>query len=149
MFFFAILGLTFKFYTSRVLKSSAESELGSILKSTFKNSVINDPSRNDKLNRLLEQYSNTSSLSELNNQWLFKMIYVVIGIFIMIIIVIAYTTHLSCVDIDIGALHVENILIFLGVCLIEFLFFKYAASKYTPIIPSEVMDDLVASLEKK
>lgn len=52
-----------------------------------------------------------------------------------------------CYNIDIKHLALENLLIFSAVGFVEFMFFKFVATKYIPAPPSLMIKSIINSLQ--
>lgn len=62
------------------------------------------------------------------------------------VIIITYTFRCNR-NIDLGHILVENAVVFFFVALVELAFFMYIASKYIPVLPSSIMEDMVQRIK--
>lgn len=157
MILFIILGVVFSLFVSNIIKTSSESELKNIIQIGLgsaldkipdnQKKMINTVTHNINLDKLIEYYDRSNTVSKTHNAWLFRTIGIISAIFVFMIIIIAITSKLTCADMDISTLLLENVFIFIGVGLAEFLFFKFVAHKYVPVTKSEIIHDLLESVK--
>ena len=81
-----------------------------------------------------------------NNNLKYISISISISILILIILIYVYSNILGH-NINISYIITENIVIFLFIGIIEFLFFKNVASKYIPIFPVDVSTTLLERIK--
>jgi len=101
------------------------------------------------LDKLIKLYSVPSKAVQVNNEWLFTFI-IFINLSLLALLTastsILYVSCNQCVPIK--DLLIENCAIFALIGCVEFMFFKYVAVKYIPVMPSTMITSSMASLKK-
>ena len=72
---------------------------------------------------------------------------IILSLFILVICIYYYNKFILDKNIDISYIIKENFVIFIFIGLIEFLFFKNVASKYSPIFPLEISNTVLERLK--
>jgi hypothetical protein len=85
---------------------------------------------------------------EKNNKNL-KYISIIIAISLLLITIGVYYYNRNDPNIDIGYIIKENIIIFLFIGTIEFMFFKHVASRYAPIFPLDITTTISNRVKEK
>lgn len=102
------------------------------------------------IKRYKQMIKKPSETMTIYNNWLFKSMYIVIGGSIILITIVTLLLIYQCNQcVPIKEIIVENILTFLFVGVIEYLFFTMIALKYIPVMPSLMADSFFADINKK
>ena len=97
----------------------------------------------------IKMYSKPNKEVSENNKWLYKILAVSNGFLLAIIITSIVMIKLTCNQcVPIKYILIENLLIFLFVGIVEFLFFTQIAFKYIPIQPSMMINTFIDKLKK-
>jgi len=130
---------------SKVIKKIPEDVRKEISKAI--NTEIDDKTIIDKL---IEKYSKTDKLKAEHNKWVkITSISVISIIFFGLILSLIIIKH-GC-NKEVGIFHIlkENIITFLFVGIVEYLFFMTIASKFVPAPPSLLVNSLFETFKKK
>jgi hypothetical protein len=104
-----------------------------------------------ELELLAATYDGNSEAVRVQNNWVFGAAYFIIGILVAVLITMLMTLRTSCRG-DTTKLMVsgwppgillENLLIFMVIGGAEYGFFSLVASKYVPVMPSEILNDVI------
>lgn len=105
-----------------------------------------------ELEVLASTYSGPSDAVRLQNQWIFGAAYFIIGILVAVLLTMLLTLRTSCrgntTKLMVSAwppgILLENLLIFAVIGGAEYGFFSLVASKYVPVMPSEILKDVIS-----
>lgn len=105
-----------------------------------------------ELQVLAATYDGPSDAVRIQNQWVFGAAYFIIGILIAVLITMLLTLRTSCrgnttklmVSGWPPGILLENLLIFAVIGGAEYGFFSLVASKYVPVMPSEILTDVIS-----
>jgi hypothetical protein len=97
-------------------------------------------------------YTGNSEVVKNQNQWVFIGAFLILGILVAILVSMLATMRLGCrgntTKLMLSAwppgILLENILIFSVIGAAEFFFFKLVASKYVPVLPSEILTNIIS-----
>lgn len=125
------------------INKSIENELSKI---TINSSIFTE----SDYKYLKQMYSQENETKKRNNNML-KILNISIIVLLSVLVIISlFIRYYICNNkIDIKEILIENFVILLIVGLIEYLFFKFIASKYVPILPSEIPLDVVGNIKQK
>ncbi len=154
---FSFLTIIFIVYISKVEKSAFHNEISNNIQDGMQ-SVLNNPSINKRylqsvlkrmpLDTLINLYNNPTEYSSNNNTMLFTQAIIVMVGLVLIIISIIVVSYLSCNKcVPVWPIAKENILTFILVGIIEFLFFYFVALHYIPIKPSTITYTVIDALK--
>ena len=154
---FSILSIFFIFYASKIISQAFERELNSMIKQNINKTLNKLPNNQQEtikailgpvdFSRIIKYYSQTDKTVKVYNDWLFKTVIIVnILLFILVVLVIT-TANKLCYDVNLGHLLTENLIIFTGIGIIEFAFFKFIALRYVPAPPSLMIKTIISSLQ--
>ncbi|MCJ7638191.1 MAG: hypothetical protein MUO21_11940 [Nitrososphaeraceae archaeon] len=158
---FLILGLFFRFYVAGVIKSSLENELDHLIHENIGNKLNENLSESQKatlkqvassgaLDRINKYYDKPDKTVKTHNDCLFRDMFTITSLLFVFATTIIIVSYLLCDKVNVKHMLLENTIIFAGVGLVEFLFFKMVATKYIPAPPSlmatSIMDNLKKSL---
>ncbi len=101
------------------------------------------------LDLLSRYYDQPEKVREINNKNIFKSLYMFITIFIVVFIIIIGISKLLCHKLPIKEILIENVIIFTGIGVVEFLFFYYIILKFIPTKPSFIASYTIESIKKK
>jgi hypothetical protein len=123
-----------------ILKTLDERDTNNIIKwETIKYKAQNEINYNDLD---LDEYINYN-----NNSLKYVSIAISVTILVLVFLIYFYYNYLLGKDIDISYILKENIIIFIFIGAIEFLFFKNIASKYIPIFPVDISTTLLERIK--
>lgn len=98
---------------------------------------------------LKKKYSEPDPLVELHNKWLFKTIVTSnVAYFIIVLLTIILLMYQCNQCIPIKDILIENVLTFICVGIVEYLFFTRVALKFIPSKPSLIVDTFFESLKE-
>lgn len=157
---FTILNLFFWLYVSKIekklLKDQVDSFVSNVpsvlsqLNEKFKPDNLFKAKLREKMTKVMAE--NTGEDPEMisnNKKLLVRSFISVFIIFILLVVGIQYIKHNKGGYIDFGLIFKENLFIFFFVGIIEFLFFKNIAIKYTPVNQSFVIDTIIDKIQEK
>jgi hypothetical protein len=142
---------------NKVLTNELETEIDDIFIDTKKKlnenqkQIFNDFTSQhlDEINVIKNYYQHGSKLVKTENKDLLIFNFIFIGILILMIITIMFTSYFTCkYKINFVSILKENIGTFIFLGAIEFIFFKYIASEYVPVKPSFMSQNLFKYLNK-
>ena len=159
---FCILSLIYWLIISKLEKKSINDEINNNINNYFNNlksnltiEEKNDAStflnnNNKLLNILNNMYSKEDLLNENNNNWLketdFLYAFIIFFVMITILITIKYVCNIN--NFPIFGIIKENIVLFIGIGIIEVLFFINIGSKYIPSKPSAIIKNTITNFKK-
>jgi energy-coupling factor transporter transmembrane protein EcfT len=105
-----------------------------------------------ELQVLAATYDGSSDAVRIQNQWVFGAAYFMIGILVAVLLTMLLTLRTSCrgnttklmVSGWPPGILLENLLIFAVIGGAEYGFFSLVASKYVPVMPSEILTDVIS-----
>ena len=105
-----------------------------------------------ELQVLAATYDGPSDAVRIQNQWVFGAAYFMIGILVAVLLTMLLTLRTSCrgnttklmVSGWPPGILLENLLIFAVIGGAEYGFFSLVASKYVPVMPSEILTDVIS-----
>ena len=101
------------------------------------------------LDLLSKYYDRPDNLKNNNNNNIYKSMYMIITLFIIVFIIIIAISKLLCHTLPIKHILIENIIIFTGICIVEFVFFYYIILKFIPVKPSFIVSYVIEYTKKK
>lgn len=154
---FFIMSMFFIYYVSKIVKQSFENELTQLVKQNIANS-LNDLESEEQLalkaslksvnfDRLIKFYGQEDATIKTHNDWLFRTVIIINILLIILVILLIVGANKLCYKIDVGHLLVENLAIFVGIGIIEFMFFIFVSKSYVPVPPSVMVSSIVDSLK--
>ena len=104
-----------------------------------------------ELQVLASTYAGPSDAVRIQNQWIFGAAYFIIGILVAVLLTMLLTLRTSCrgntTKLMVSAwppgILLENLLIFMVIGGAEYGFFSLVASKFVPVMPSEILTDVI------
>jgi len=145
---FVFLSLFFIFYISKVEKSSMENELSDNIQKTLKNTNISGINAINPqiIQKLKEKYKSPDPVVTTYNHWLFRTVLIVVVYTIITIILITWIMKSYYPEMNIKDVIIENMITFIFVGLVEYLFFTKVAIKYIPVEPSTIKNTTLKTL---
>ena len=159
---FTVISLLFWLYIRKVEAKTLDNEIQRSIRNIFRDNVESNPDLRQKaklfatqnsviLNALSESYSgpdicsiNTNKVIKIMNVGFIVIMWIVVISVLSIMLMTCITNeHLYLI----GYIFRQNIIIFICIGIIEFIFFLYVASKYSPIYPSEITQIVVNSVQ--
>jgi len=148
----------FIFYVSNITSRAFNNELDHQIRTSIDTALGNLTSEEQlalrsaltvvDFDRLINFYSQPNKTVKTYNEWLFRTV-VIVNVMLMVMMVLMISTaKMLCYDVRVGHLILANFLIFSAVGLVEFMFFKFVASKYIPAPPSLMTRAIIDSLQK-
>jgi hypothetical protein len=154
---FFILSMFFIFYVSNITSTTFNRELDHQVTTNIDRALIGLTSEEQlalraalkaiNFDRLIKFYSQPDKTVKAHNEWLFRTVIIVNVILMVLTVLTISTAKMLCYDVHIGHLALETFLIFLGVGVVEFMFFKFVASQYVPAPPSLMVKSIIDSLQ--
>jgi len=159
LFLFTILSSLFIFVISKISSDVINHEITNIVNDNITD-YYKDLKENDKQNvknmlnmapleLLSRYYDQPEKVRETNNNNVFKTLYTLITVFILVFIIIIAISKLLCHKLPIKEILIENLIIFSGIGVVEFLFFYYIILKFIPTKPSFIVSYTIESIKKK
>lgn len=147
---FIFLSILFWTLIKNVEETSIKKELDKTIDNVFSKININPKYFQEPSKKILDNfYQNESIIYKNNNEKLLFFNVIIIVILIISLIVNILIKYFNCNQtLQLGEILGENIIILIFVGIIEFLFFKFIASKYVPVLPSDLPDAFSKSVEK-
>lgn len=102
------------------------------------------------LDKIVSETSVDSKSTQIFNEAVEILAYIMIGIIILVILVILITMYMTMgkICLNIKNIFIESLITFIFIGLIEFLFFFYIARYYVPISASSVMEIIISEIKK-
>lgn len=155
---FMILSTFFIVYVSKVVKSTVEDEMHTLIQNNLTNSLTDLPLpaqvalkegiRNLPTDALLRYYSPEDPRTQTYNQWLFRAV-IIVNVFLLIVTIGTLTiANTMCAHVPFKHMLIENVIIFAMIGVIELSFFKFIAIKYIPAPPSYMIQAIIDGLQK-
>jgi hypothetical protein len=156
-FLLAIICTVFFLFTEKIMSNAINSNIEDLATDAINDYYYNSTPENKKtidsalqyaqLETLLKIHESSTEDRYFNNTWIEKLFYVIVGLLIIIVIFIVLTVKAQCGKISIIEILSENIIIFIFVGVVEFLFFTKIIIKYIPVYPSTLTNIFVQELK--
>lgn len=150
---FTILTVFFFNYISKISTSTFQSEIQNIISQNIEQAITNETKEKIKalnpvvipyLNNIIEETKEPSEYVIEHNRWLKLVAFSFILISIFGTALIIYIYNKSCnIHIPIWHILLENLITFIFVGLVEFLFFTNIALKFVPAPPSLLISSFI------
>jgi len=159
IFLFTILSVLFMFVISKLSSDAINNELIDLVndnvnnhynnfnleqKNVFKNLLNYIP-----LEKLSKFYAQPEKVRDTNNKHVFSSMKLTMLLLVILLVIIIVVSRLLCHQIPMKHIIIENLIIFAGIGVVEFLFFKNIILKYVPVQPSFIMSYLFNSVKNK
>lgn len=145
-FLLAIIASVFFLFTEKIMSRAINDQVETLINDNINNYYANSTPENKKiiqlelqqanLETLLKIYSSPTEDRTINNSWIEKIVYTIAAILACIIVIAVLIVKANCGKISIIEILSENIIIFIFVGIVEFLFFTKIIIKYIPAYPS-------------
>jgi len=145
-FLLAIICSVFFLFTERIMSNAINNQIENLAVDTINKFYTESTPENQKaiqlslqhaqLETALNIYQSQSEERLINNDWIEKLIYVIVGLLIVVVIIAILISKAHCGNISVIEILSENIVIFMCVGVVEFLFFTKIIIKYIPAYPS-------------
>ena len=157
LFLFSILSVLFIKIISHLESKTINDELTSVISDSSDDNynkldinqklLLNNGLKFVNFKNVIKLYNGENTTRRLNNKGVFNSIYVAIILLIVILFIILIVSKKLCNNVPFKKILIENIIIFIGVGIVEFAFFKYIILKYIPVKPSFMMDYMVRKIQ--
>lgn len=157
LFLFTILSILFIKIISKLETDAINNELTNVISDSIENGydklnlnekiLIGDSIRYVDFKNLIELYDREDTTRRLNNKGIYRAIYITITMLIIIIVILLLVSKKLCNNVPIEFILKQNIIIFIGVGIIEYLFFKNIILEYVPVKPSFMMEYMVKKIQ--
>lgn len=156
-FLLAIIGSVFFFFTEKIISNAINNQIKDLAVDNIDNYYSQSTPENKKamrallqqaqLDTMLKIYETQSEDRIINNEWTERIIYMIVGLLILVIIFAIITIKAQCGKISATEILSENIIIFMCVGVVEFMFFTQIIIKYIPTYPSTLSNIFVTELK--
>ncbi len=159
IFLFTILSVLFIIIISKLSSDAINNELIELVNdnvnSHYKN--LNEEQKNTfnkllnfmPLDKMSKLYAQPEKVRETNNKHVFSSMKLTIFLLLLLLVIIVVVSRLLCHKIPMKHIIIENLIIFTGIGVVEFLFFKNIILKYVPVQPSFILSYLFDSVKNK
>ena len=150
--FLLFIFLTFFFFifASKLEKNNINNYIGNIIDKNVSQILYNWKTKSSKninweeikkaATNIYNNSENQISLIQNNNKkLLFTSFTIIIILFFILICLYSYYTFIKGYNINIKHILLENVIIFILICVVEIIFFKFFISKYTSISPNYIV----------
>jgi hypothetical protein len=151
---FIFLTSFFLLYVSKLEQENLNSQLNTIIeknlgdvvrtnKYKFKE-VFGDIIDEIPYEKLKRQYKTADDYQQLNNDWLKKSLFITnLFLFLIITFSILLIKKICNIDLDVKHILKINLFTFIGIGIVEYLFFTHVALKYIPTSPSLIVESIL------
>jgi len=153
----SFLSIFFYIYITKITYEHINAEFNNMIKDILKNSITNtDKLRLTSLtssefyNKLIASHSKVSDYTTaLNNVTFYSVITVNLLLWLFLVVVIYLLKSYTNIQFNLTHIIIENIATFTMVGIVEYLFFVNIASKFIPVTPSFISNEVLTLLKKK
>ena len=157
LFLFSILSILFIKIISTLESDTINDELKNVIADSIDDNynklnqnqklLINEGIKYVDFKNIIKLYDSEDVSRRLNNEGVYNSIYVAIASLIVILFIILLVSKKLCNNVPLKYILIENIIIFAGVGVVEYLFFKYIILKYIPVKPSFIIDYMIKKIQ--
>jgi preprotein translocase subunit Sss1 len=157
-FLLAIICSVFFLFTEKIMSDAINNQIEDLAVDTLDKFYSTATPKNQEaiklslqhaqLETILKIYQTPTEDRYINNAWIEKLIYVIVGLLIFVVIVAIIISKAHCGNISIVEIFSENIVIFMFIGIVEFLFFTKIIIKYIPAYPSTLSNIFVEQLKE-
>ena len=157
-FLLAIICSVFFLFTERIMTNAMNNQIEDLAVDTIDKFYNDSTPENQQAIKLslqhaqleiaLNIYQSQSEDRIINNKWIEKIIYVIVALLIVVVIIAILISKAHCGNISVIEILSENIIIFMCVGIVEFLFFTKIIIKYIPAYPSTLSHVFVDKLKE-
>lgn len=150
--FLLLIFTTFFFFTfaSKLEKNNINNYIGNIIDKNVSQILYNWKTKSSKninweeiKKAAINIYNNSENqiplIQNKNKKLLFTSFIIIIILFFILISLYSYYKFIRGYNINIKDILLENVIIFILICMIEIIFFKFFISKYTSISPNYII----------
>jgi len=158
LFLFTILSMLFIHIISKIESDAINGELSDLVSDGIQNNYTKlDNSNKEKIKSVLDMvdldtlsklYDREDKTRKINNKNVFKSMYMALAVLVIVFILAIAINKGLCHKVPLKHIIVENLIIFTGIGVVEFMFFKYIILKYIPTKPSFMLE-YIADRAKK
>lgn len=156
-FLLAIIGSVFFLFTEKIMSNAINNQIIDLATDNInkfysqstpeKQKTVQIALRQANLETLLKIYNVPNDDQIINNAWIEKLIYTIVGLLVFVVIIAFLTTKAHCGKISLLEILSENIIIFACVGVVEFLFFTKIIINYIPDYPSSLSKIFIEQLK--
>jgi len=156
-FLLAIIGSVFFLFTEKIMSNAINNQIIDLATSSIDDFYAEStPDRQASIRLALKQanletvkkiYSSPSEDRVINNTWVEKLVYIIVGLLILVVIIAVLVAKAQCGSISIIEILSENIIIFAFVGVVEFMFFTKIIIKYIPGYPATLSNIFLDQLK--
>lgn len=157
-FLLAIICSVFFLFTEKIMSNAINNQIKDLAVDSLDKFYTELPPENQRviqlglqhaqLETVLSIYETPSEERFINNTWIEKLIYIIVGLLVFVVIVAILISKAHCGNISVIEILSENIVIFMFVGVVEFLFFTKIIIKYIPAYPSTLTNIFVDKLKE-
>jgi hypothetical protein len=157
-FLLAIIASVFFLFTEKIMSNAINNQVEDLAVDNIEKfyseltpenkKILQQSLQQAQLETLLNIYKTPNEERYINNNWIKKIIYIIIGLLIVVVIVAILISKANCGKISVVEILSENILIFMFVGIVEFLFFTKIIIKYIPAYPSTLSNIFVKQIKE-
>jgi hypothetical protein len=154
---FTFLSTFFFLYISKVEENAFKNELGGMIETSLMKILLENPTSKEDIKNSSEVLTQLSKLyatpdaftQERNTLVKFSAVFTLL-IIVGILITVLATLSAGC-DRDVSIKHIliENVIVFLCVGMVEYMFFTKIAIKYVPTSPSLLTNTLISTIKSQ
>ena len=158
LFLFTILTALFTQIVTNLSSEHINSELSELINHSVDSQIdnMNPIEKNlillklkeNNIDKLSKMYDTEDKTRKYNNYFVFSSLKFTIILLLTTLIIIIAVTRLLCYKLPMKHILIENIIIFTGIGIIEYMFFKYIILKYIPIEPSFITQYLLKTVKQ-
>jgi len=156
-FLLAIISSVFFFFTEKIMSNAINNNVQDLaIDNIDKLYYTASPEDQKKIQLILRQanletvlniYDTPTEDRTINNSWIEKLNYIIVTLLIVTIIIAVLISKGYCGNISIVEILSENLIIFMCIGVVEFLFFTKIIIKYIPAYPSTLSKVFVNALK--
>jgi hypothetical protein len=128
------------------LSNIIEKDLGNVIRENKHKyqDLLSTPLNVIPYTKLKSYYNKEDSFQSLNNKWLKESLLITnFSLFIIVVGSIFLISNICNIELDVKELLILNTLTFMGIGVVEYLFFTHVALDYVPTPPSLLIDTII------
>lgn len=159
VFLFTILSVLFMVIISKLSSDVINNEVSNIINVAVNQNFNNFDTEQKKLfktsinfiplDKLSELYTEPEKIHDVNNKHVFATMKLTMFLLVFLLFLVIIVSRLLCHKIPMKHIIIENLIIFSGIGLVEFLFFKNIILRYIPINPSFMISYIFGLVKNK
>jgi len=157
-FLLAIICSVFFLFTEKIMSNAINDQINDLAINSIDKFYYNSTPENQQIIKLSLQHANLETIFKIyksqsedryiNNKWVEKFIYIIVILLIIIVIIGILISKAHCGNISVIEILSENIIIFIFIGIVEFLFFTKIIIKYIPAYPSTLSQIFLNKLKE-